>query len=128
MFLEDISFKMTPVQGCKRPRRECPSIAPSIALSDFSLPSNLDNKLSEQLAEPSRRKPPITIAITNIPRYSKDDLQRIFRTVLEARAPNLIPTTTPAPFVSEAPRDKVKARSMDKYYEKSHMDCYNFCQ
>ena len=30
--------------------------------------------------------------------------------------------------VAEAPRKKLWAHSLDVYYEKSHMDCYNFCQ
>ena len=49
-------------------------------------------------------------------------MQRILKTVLEARAPALTLA------VSEVPRDKLKARSPDVYRGKSHMDCYNFCQ
>ena len=53
-------------------------------------------------------------------------MQRIFKIVLEARAP--APAPAPAPVVSEVLRDKLKARSPDVYCGKSHIDCYNLCQ
>ena len=49
-------------------------------------------------------KLPITNApatATSVPKYSEDDLQRIFKTVLEAQAP--APALVPALVVSEAP-------------------------
>ena len=61
-------------------------------------------------------------------------MQKIFKAVLEARAPVPAPVPVPAPapalasIVAEAPWEKLKARSPDLYREKSHMDCYNFCQ
>ena len=112
---------MTSVRGRGRPRRERLSVTPH----DSSPPPK--SEFSEQPVGPSGAKPPVTvIPATNVPKYSKDDLQRIFKTVLEARAP--APTSTPAPVVSEVPQDKLKARSLNIYCEKSHMDCYNFCQ
>ena len=56
-------------------------------------------------------KPPIT-------KYIKENLQKIFKTVLEAQAP---------PF--DRPREKLlKARLFDVYCDKFHMEYYNFCQ
>ena len=68
------------------------------------------------------------LASINVSKYSVNDLQRIFKTVLEiwATAPTL--TSTPASVVSKAPQDKLKACFSDVYHEKFHMDFYNFCQ
>ena len=79
-------------------------------------------------------KPPVAnaLAATSILKYSEDDLQRIFKAVLEARAPVPAPipapAPAPAPIVAKAPREKLKTRFPDLYCGKSHMDCYNFCQ
>ena len=113
---------MISVQGRGRPRRERPSVAPSVAPPDSSLPPESGDELSEQPDGPPG--PKSRAAATSVPKYSKDDLQRIFKAVLEARAP--APASTP--IVSEMPREKLKARSPDVYRGKSHMDCYNFCQ
>ena len=64
------------------------------------------------------------VAATSIPKYSKDDLQQIFKVVLEALALAL----APAPVISKVLWEKLKANFLDVYREKSHMDCYNFCQ
>ena len=143
---------MTSVRGRRRPRRErlsvAPSVAPSIASSDCSTPPKSGDELSDQPVGPSGGKllansPP---AANSVPKYSKDDMQRILKAVLEARAPvpapALVPASTPAlilasapapvlaqaPIVAEAHREKLKARSPDLYRGKSHIDCYNFCQ
>ena len=80
-------------------------------------------------------KPPFAnapVTASSIPKYSEDDLQRILKTLLEARVPALAPVLALAPalalvpIVAEAPREKLKARSPDVYRGKSHMDCYNF--
>ena len=116
---------MISVLGRGRSRRERPSVAPSVAPSgSFPLP---ESEVSEQPEGPPGLKPP---ANTSIPKYSEDDLQRILKTVLEARAPvpAPAPALAPAPVVSEVPREKLKARSPDVYRGKSHIDCYNFCQ
>ena len=85
---------------------------------------------------------------TSVLKYSENDLQRNFKAVLEARAlvpalalvpapaPVLTPAPVPAPIpapalapiVAEASREKLKARSLDVYHRKSHIDYYNFCQ
>ena len=61
-------------------------------------------------------------------RYLKDDLQRIFRTVLNSRplAPVLAPTATPH---YKGPRERpLKAWFPDIYWDKTHLECYNFLQ
>ena len=55
-------------------------------------------------------KPPVA-------KYTEEDLQRILRKVLEARAPS-----------DGACEKPLKARLPDVYYGKSHIKCYNFCQ
>ena len=72
---------MTLVWDRGRPRRECPSVTPSIALSvtppDSSPPPKSGDKLSDQPAGPSRVKPltaDAPVAATNVPKYSEDDL------------------------------------------------------
>ena len=128
---------MTSVRGRGRIRWErssiAPSVSPSVAPPDSSLPPESGDKLSDQLAGPSVTKPLVAnapAADTSIPKYSKDDLQRILKAVLEARAPAPTPAPTPAPasIVSKAPREKLKARSLDIYRGKSYIDCYNFYQ
>ena len=134
---------MTSVRGRGRPRRErpsvTPSVTPSVAPPDSSPPPESGDELSDQPAGPST-KPPVANApaATSVLKYSEDDLQRILKAVLEARAPvpapapvlapAPAPVLAPAPIVAEAPREKLKARSPDLYRGKSHMDCYNFCQ
>ena len=133
---------MTSVQGRGRPCRERSSAAPSVAPPDSFPPPESGNKLSDQPAGLST-KPPVAnapAAANSIPKYSENDLQRIFKTVLEARvpastpvlAPAPVPTPAPAPtlapIIAEAPREKLKTRSPDLYRRKSHMDYYNFCQ
>ena len=94
-----------------------------IAPPDFFLPPK--SEVSKQLNRPLGSKS--SAIATNISKYSKDDLQQIFKTVLEAQTP--APTPTPALTASEEPQDKLlKARSLDVYCEKSHIDCYNFYQ
>ena len=123
---------MTSVWGRGRPRRERPSIAPfaasSIAPPNSSPPSKSGDKLSDQPTGPSGAKlfANAPAAANTIANYSKDDLQRILKAVLEAWAPALTPA--PAPVVTKVSREKLKACSLDVYRGKSHMDCYNFCQ
>ena len=125
---------MTSVRGRRRLCRERSSVAPSVAPPDSSPPPESGDELSDQPVGPSTKLPVANApaAANSIPKYSEDDLQRILRTVLEARvpvpAPVPAPAPAPAPIVAEAPREKLKARSPDVYRGKSHMDCYNFCQ
>ena len=51
-------------------------------------------------------------------KYTKEDLQRILKAVLEAQVP----------VYNEARKKPLKARSPDVYCGKSHMEYYNFCQ
>ena len=61
---------------------------------------------------------PISLSTPLVAKYTKEDLQKIFRTILEAQASS-----------SDRPYEKqLKARSPEIYYGKSHMECYNFCQ
>ena len=65
---------------------------------------------------------PAPDAANSAAKYSAEDLQQIFKTVLEAKAP------TPA-FQPDGPWEKLfKAQVPDLYYRKTHMECYNFCQ
>ena len=100
-----------------------PFVAFSVAFPDFFLP--LKSEISKQPNKPPSPKFPI--AVTSIPKYSKDNLQRIFKVVLEAQALAPNPTPTLALVVSEMLREKLKACSLDIYCGKSYMDCYNFC-
>ena len=147
---------MTSVRGRGRPCRERPSVTPSVApsITPFNSspsPESAD-ELSDQPAGTSGGKllANSPLAANSVPKYSEDDLQRIFKAVLEARAlvpapappsvpasaptsvpapaPAPAPVLTPAPVVAETHREKLKARSPDLYCGKSHMDCYNFCQ
>ena len=130
--LEEISFKMTSVQGCRRPCHDRSSAAPSITLSDSFPPPEVGDELSDQPARPLGTKPPFAnaLAATSVLKYSKDDLQRIFKAILGARAlvPALAPIFALAPIVAKAPWEKLKVRSPDVYRRKSHINCYNFCQ
>ena len=96
---------MTSIQSRGRPCRE----HASEGLSGSSPPP--ESSYDEALVNPSAVEPPVA-------KYTEEDLQRIFRTVLEARAP-------PSNGACEKP---LKARSPDVYRGKSHMECYNFCQ
>ena len=119
------SSKMISIQGCRRPHRECSSGVPSVASFVAPLDSFPPSK-SEISKQPNKPLGPKSPADTSVPKYSEDHLQRIFKAVLEAWAPASTPT--PAPVVFEVPREKLKARSPNVYYKKSHIDCYNFCQ
>ena len=110
---------MISVQGRGRPRRERLSIAP---------PGSFPLSKSEISEQPDRTPGPKSPAAASIPKYSEDNLKRIFKAVLEARVPAPAPALVPAPVVSEVPQEKLKARFPDVYCRKSHMDCYNFCQ
>ena len=133
---------MTSVRGHECPRRKRLSVTSSVAISvvppDSFPPRKSADELSDQLAELSGPKPPVAnaLAATSVLKYSEDDLQRILKAVLEARAPvpalALAPAYAPAPalapIVAKAPREKLKACSLDVYRGKSHMDYYNFWQ
>ena len=69
-------------------------------------------------------------ADSSVVRYLEDNLQRIFKTVLDSRPPAPIPTpvVAGAPY-SEGSRERpLKARFPDIYWGKSHLEYYNFFQ
>ena len=135
---------MTSVWGRGRPCCKRSSAAPSVAPPNSSPPPELGDKLFDEPAGPSGAKPPVVNApaTTSVPKYSKDDLQRILKAILEAWAPVPAPAPISAPalisapvfvlipasIIAEAAREKVKVRPPDVYRGKSQMDCYNFCQ
>ena len=99
----------------------------SIAPPGSSLTHESEN--SNQLNRSLRPKSLPTA--TNIPKYSKDEMQLILKAVLETRVPTPTPTfaPSPAPNAFEKPRDKLlKACFLNVYCGKSHMNCYNFCK
>ena len=112
---------MIAVWGRGHPRQERLSAALSVALSVAS-PGSTPPPESEISEQPDGTPGPKSSAATSVPKYFKDDLQRILKAVLEAQAP------APASAVSETTWKKLKARSSDIYRGKSHIDCYNFCQ
>ena len=96
---------MTSIRGRGRPRREHASEGPS----GSSPPP--ESSHDETPVNPPAVEPPVA-------KYTEEDLQRILKTVLEARA-------LPSDGIREKP---LKARSPDVYCGKSYMECYNFCQ
>ena len=77
---------MTSVQDRGCPHWERPSVAPSVASPSSFLSSVLDDNISDQLTGPHGANLPIDIvpaAAPPVPKYTKEDLQRIFKTVLE---------------------------------------------
>ena len=134
---------MISVRGRGHFRHKRSSAALSVAPPDSSPPRKLGDELCNQPAKPSGMKPTIAnapVATTSISKYSEDDLQQIFKTVFEAQVPALAPVLAPTPVPAPAPTPapaciiakasckKLKARSLDVYREKSHIDCYNSCQ
>ena len=84
----------------------------SKGLSEFLfLPKSSYDKTLVNLPTVTLSKPPIA-------KYTEEDLQKIFKTVLEAQTP-------PFDGLCEKP---LKAKSPDIYYSKSYIESYNFCQ
>lgn len=74
------------VQGYDCPYRECLFVA----LPDSSLPPELEDKLFNQSVRHLGAKFSIAIILTiasPVPKYTEDNLQQIFQTISEARAP-----------------------------------------
>ena len=72
-------------------------------------------------------------ADSSVVKYLEDDLQRIIRTILEARplllpapAPIPAPVLTPAPHYESTYKRTLKAWFADIYWGKTHLKCYNF--
>ena len=69
--------------------------------------------------------PKLSATTTNVPNYSKNDLQQILKTVLEAQTFASVFTST----TSKEPQEKpLKTCSLDVYCRKSHINRYDFCQ
>ena len=99
-----LTIRMTSIQGRGYPYRE--HIFEDLSGSSPHPESSYDKGPVNPPAKPS------------IAKYTKENLQKIFKTVLEAQV---------SPF--DGPREKLmKARSPNVYYNKSYMECYNFCQ
>ena len=69
-------------------------------------------------------------ADSSVVRYLEDDLQWIFRTVLDFRPPAPVPALVVAavPHSEESRERPLKARFLDIYWGKTHLKCYNFFQ
>ena len=83
---------MTSVQsrGCLRQERLF--VAPSVALFGSFPPAESDDNISDQLAEPPKANLPVAVILATalpVPKYTKKDLQRILKIVLEARTPTI---------------------------------------
>lgn len=71
----------------------------------------------------SSARPDSSTASFLILEYSKDDLQQIFKAVLETRT-----STVTAPLPEDLWERLLKVRFPDIYQGKTDMKCYNFCQ
>ena len=77
--------------------------------------------------------PALLLALTPVDanatvRYSKAELQPIFKTILEVRSPILALAPQILVFSKSPYKRPLKARFPELYYGKTHMECYNFCQ
>lgn len=129
------------VWGQEQPYKDRASVTlsdPIIASRSISLVSSDQNKL-ERLSDPdstpdsalsglsaSDSTPQEASALSNIPKYFKQDLQQIFKTILEAKTP--IPALPSFAHQDESRKKSLKARSPDLYCGKSHRKYYNFYQ
>ena len=100
-----LTTRITSIQSRGRPRRE----RTSKGLLESSPPP-----------ESSHDKTPANSPTVKSPiaKYTKEDLQKIFKTVFKAQA---------LPFYNVC-KKTLKAKSPDIYCGNSHMECYNFCQ
>ena len=127
------------VQSRGRLCREHLFVAPPSPVALFSSSPPSESEFSEQFDRPPGLKSPT--AATNVPKYFKDDLERIFKAILKASAfaptPALAHAPAPAPASAFVPaladseksgEQPQKACLPNIYCEKSYMNCYNFCQ
>ena len=101
---------------------DCAGTTPETPTNDSSTPSHTPALSRVIISAPS----PFSALANSTNRYSEKDFQRIFKTVLEARAPN------PAPqllvFLNRPRRRPLKTSFSNLYCGKTHIECYNFCQ
>ena len=124
-FRRKICAKITSIQG----RNYLCQERLSITLSDSSSPSK--SEFFKQLVGLSRTNLPIFVIpaiTTDVPKYLKDDMQRILKLVLEVQTTAPASASALAPATFAEPWKKLKAYSMDIYCGKSYINCYNFCQ
>lgn len=114
-----------------RHRRFCKdqaSITPLTPSQDAFLISNGDKELglsASTFAPPESAANPTLgsiSAILQVPKYTKNDLQRIFKVVLDVK-----PFATRKNFNKSQERI-LKPWALDVYMNKFHIDCYNFIQ
>ena len=100
------------------PTERCDTYTPALAVSRAPTPA------PAPAPAPPLASAPVD-ANTTV-RYLEADLQRILRTVLEARP--LTPVSGRQPLVfPDGPRERpLKARFPELYCGKTHMECYNF--
>ena len=67
-------------------------------------------------------------ADSSVVRYSKDDLRRILRIVLDSRPLAPVPAPAAAPHYEGPCERPLKAWFPDIYWGKTHLECYNFFQ
>ena len=84
----------------RRPRRERPFVTPSVTPS-VAPPNSSPPPKSEIFEQPDKPPGPKSPADTSVPKYFKDDLQQIFKVVLEAWVST--PASALAPVVSKVP-------------------------
>ena len=74
---------MTSVQGRAYPHRE----RPFVAILDFSLPlESVDKLFNQPVGSPGPHLVVIPTVAPFVPKYTEKNLQKIFKTVLEAQA------------------------------------------
>ena len=73
--------------------------------------------------------PPVVSALSSVAQYLEDDLQRIFKTILDFRRPApLLALSLALQQYKDPCKKPLKARFPDIYWDKTHLECYNFFQ
>ena len=102
---------MSLIQGCGDPCRERNSESPSKFLP---LPKFIHNK---SFVDSPIIDPVVNLSRFFVAKYIKDNLQKIFKTILKARAS----------FSDRLYEKLLKAKSLDIYYGKFYIEYYNLC-
>ena len=108
---------------------ELASPAPTKGSDTYTLTLAISHALTSVLAPaPALPLGSAPVDANRMVKYSEADLQRILRTVLEARPPALAPAPQPLAFPNSPRKRPLKARFSKLYCNKTHMECYNFIQ
>lgn len=75
-------------------------------------------------SNPELSDPSLSLALFQILKYSKNDIQRILKTIVKAK-PLLACCQDPKTF-KDPPKLDLKPKASDIYNSKLHMDCYDF--